>query len=145
MYVRWVVRGHKNSEIANVNFHDAYLVESFRDENGSPRQRTISYLGNIRQIDDEFPTIEREIFLLRAELILDSLDEVSPNDKRQVMSNLHDRVQPVNADEVMLGFANTLRWYCRWWISNGKMPTEDELMTQIRLAQDTVNQILLDD
>lgn len=145
MYVRWVIRGHKNAEVANVTFHDAYLVESFRDENSSPRQRTISYLGNIRQIDDEFPTIERELFLLRAELILDSLPEVSPEDKRQVMGNLAERVPPLNTDEVMLGFANNLRWYCRWWLTNGKMPTEDELLAQIRHAQETVNQILLDE
>jgi predicted MarR family transcription regulator len=59
MYVRWVVRKHKNASVADTSFHDAYLVESYRDENGNPRQRTICYLGNIRQIAGEFPAIER--------------------------------------------------------------------------------------
>ena len=77
MYIRWIVRRHKNASTANVVFHDAYLVESFRDLRETPRQRMVCYLGNIRQIDDEFPAIERELFLLRAERILASTPGVS--------------------------------------------------------------------
>ena len=142
MFVRWVVRKHKNADIANVTFHDAYLMESFRNEDGKPRQRTVTYLGNIRQIDEQFPTIERELFLLRAENILATTPEVSPTDAKQAIRQLQERVQPLDADEVMVGFQNTLRWYTTWWRENGKTPVNATLRTQIESVVETLNQLL---
>lgn len=138
MFIRWIVRGHKNAEAADVAFHDAYLVESYRDLDGEPRQRTVSYLGNIRQIGGEFPGIERELFLLRAELILNSLDEVSPAEGEQILCQLHQKVPPLNAAEVMVGFQNTLRWYCRWWQENGQQPSQADLLGMIEQAQSSL-------
>ncbi|MGJ3241026.1 MAG: hypothetical protein ACFE0Q_20115 [Anaerolineae bacterium] len=145
MFVRWIVRRHKNEEVANVTFHDAYLIESYRNENGDPRQRTISYLGNIREIDGEFPSIERELFLLRASHILASLPNVSQEDQRQAITQLQERVPPLDTDEVMIGFKNTLRWYVQWWQDNGKMPSEQVLLNMIRFAQETSDDLLLDE
>ena len=96
VYIRWVVRKHKNASVADMTFHDAYLVESFRDEVGNPRQRTISYLGNIREIGDEFPTIERELFMLRAERILSSLPELNGDERNEVLDLLRQRVLPLS-------------------------------------------------
>lgn len=135
MFIRWIVRGHKNAQVANMTFHDAYLVESFRDEAGSPRQRTIAYLGNIRQIGEEFPGIERELFLLRAEVILDSIPEVSDLDRRDALGQLHEKVPPLNADQIKVGFYNTLRWYFRWWHENGGMPSQEEILNMLEDAR----------
>ena len=131
MYIRWVKRGHKNNLVADVIFHDAYLVESYRNDGGKPRQRTISYLGNIRQIGDDFPIIERELFLLRAEYALQSLPELSPVDCEQLLEQLHLKVAPLTRDEMMEGFRNTLRWYYRWWKKRGEAPTREELRALI--------------
>lgn len=144
MFVRWVVRGHKNSKIANVVFHDAYLVESYRNDEGEPRQRTISYLGNVRQIGEEFPSIERELFLLRAEHILSSIDELSPADRDQTMEQLQKRIQPLDEDEMMIGFKNTMRWYYRWWQENGGMPTDEQILNWLKFAKDTTDQMQMD-
>lgn len=141
MFVRWIVRGHKNSNVADVTFHDAYLMESYRDENGSPRQRTVSYLGNIRQLGEVFPGIERELFLLRAELILSSVPTMSPDECDQILKQLHEKVPPMTPDEVMLGFRNTLRWYFRWWHDNGGTPSDAELMRFIEEARTTADQL----
>lgn len=144
MFIRWIVREHKNADVADVAFHDAYLVESYRDEQGSPRQRTISYLGNIRQIGEDFPGIERELFLLRAELILQSLPDVSPQDCKQVLCQLHQKVPPLTADEVMVGFQNTLRWYYQWWHTNGeRAPTRRELLRLVERAQERPDSALI--
>ncbi|MEM9954150.1 MAG: hypothetical protein AAF846_21245 [Chloroflexota bacterium] len=145
MFIRWIVRKHKNSEVANVNFHDAYLVESYRDENGSPRQRTISYLGNIREMDGEFPIIERELFLLRASHILSTLPNLSAADETDVVEQLQRRVPPLETQEVLEGFRNTLRWYCQWWQDNGGMPSEETLLEHIQIAQRTASDLVLDE
>lgn len=113
--------------MADVTFHDAYLVESYRDENGQPRQRTISYLGNIRQIGDEFPGIERELFLLRAELILNNIPTLSDADRADTMKQLAEKVPPLDHNEVKLAFENNLRWYFRWWAENGGAPSREEV------------------
>lgn len=131
MYIRWVVRKHKNAEIAAVTFHDAYLVESFRDDENNPRQRTICYLGNIRQIGDEFPMIERELFLLRADRILASVPEVTEREYPQVLAQLRQKVPALTCDEVRLAFANNLNWYRQWWVQNGGAPSRDELLAML--------------
>jgi hypothetical protein len=132
MYVRWVVRRHKNVAVANTSFHDAYLVESYRDERGNPRQRTICYLGNVRQIEDTFPAIERELFLLRAERILYSLEQLSEDDRQHIMESLQQKVHPLTPPEVMNAFTENLRWYRRWWREQGDGPSEEELLQMVR-------------
>jgi hypothetical protein len=134
VFIRWIVRGHKNDDVADVTFHDAYLVESFRDDEGQPRQRTISYLGNIRQIGATFPGIERELFLLRAELILQSLPTLSDADRQDVLKQLQQKVPPLNADEVLEAFRGNLQWYFRWWAENGGAPSSEAVLEMIKQA-----------
>lgn len=141
MYIRWVVRRHKNAEIANTNFHDAYLVESYRDERGQPRQRTIAYLGNIRQIAGEFPTIERELFLLRADRILESLPELTETERQEVRDALRRKVPPLNRDEVILGFTANLNWYRQWWEQNGNPLSDEEVLSIVRATRGKVGPI----
>lgn len=141
MYVRWVVRRHKNEATANVVFYDSYLVESFRDERNSPRQRTLCYLGNIRQIDGKFPTIERELFLLRAEQILANVPAVAPEAREHVMQLLRRKVPPLTHAEVHAAFANHLRWYYHWRRLNGDAPSREELLRQIEGAAEGVGPV----
>lgn len=135
MYIRWVVRRHKNASIADTSFFDAYLVESYRDQRGSPRQRTICYLGNIRQIGGRFPTIERELFLLRAERILLSVEQLSQHDRAEAIAALRQKVPPLTPDEVAVAFAENLRWYRRWWEQNGDELSDEELLRIIQSAR----------
>jgi hypothetical protein len=141
MYVRWIVRRHKNANIADTSFFDAYLVESYRDQKGAPRQRTVCYLGNIRQIGDQFPTIEREIFLLRAERILESIEELSDSDRQEVIGDLRQRVPPLSHDEVIWAFTENLRWYKLWWEEHGGGPSDQELLRIIQSARGRVGPI----
>ncbi|MBX0326162.1 hypothetical protein K2Z83_00440 [Oscillochloris sp. ZM17-4] len=141
MYVRWIVRRHKNANIADTSFFDAYLVESYRDQKGAPRQRTICYLGNIRQIGDQFPTIEREIFLLRAERILESIEELSDSDRQEVMVDLRHRVPPLSNEEVIWAFTENLRWYRIWWEEHGGGPNDEELLRIVQAARGRVGPI----
>lgn len=136
MYVRWIVRHHKNVAIANTSFHDAYLIESYRDTHGSPRQRTVCYLGNIRQIGGEFPAIERELFLLRAERILESVDELKPGHRDTIRKMLHQKVPPLTPPEVLTAFTENLRWYRRWWHEHGGAPSEEDLLRLVRETRD---------
>lgn len=129
MYVRWVVRKHKNEAVADVTFHDAYLVESYRDEQNNPRQRTICYLGNIRQIGDTFPTIERELFFLRAERILVSTPDIGAAEREQILLLLRQKVPELTPEEVLLAFRANLRWYYQWWRERGaSAPARAELL-----------------
>jgi hypothetical protein len=128
MFIRWIVRGHRNADIADVTFHDAYLVESYRDSDGQPRQNTVAYLGNIRQIGDEFPAIERELFLMRARIIMQSTPKLSEADIDHALKQLQEKIPPLTADEVRIGFENSLLWYYHWWRENGGQPTRDELI-----------------
>ncbi len=131
MYVRWVVRKHKNASVADTSFHDAYLVESYRDEAGRPRQRTVCYLGNIRQIAGEFPAIERELFFLRAERIMAATDEVTPCECEETLEMLRQKVPPLTAQEVLHAFTENLRWYRRWWEQNGGGPSDEEIVRMV--------------
>jgi hypothetical protein len=141
MYIRWVVRRHKNATVADTSFYDAYLVESYREPRGTPRQRTICYLGNIRKIGDSFPTIERELFLLRAERILDSVAEVGAADREEAMTALRQKVPPLSRDEVLRAFTENLRWYRRWWEQHGGGPSDDELLAIVQLARGRVGPV----
>ncbi len=135
MYVRWVVRRHKNASIADTSFYDAYLVESYREPGSAPRQRTICYLGNIRQIGDTFPSIERELFLLRAERILASINDLTENDRLDALDALRQKVPPLTDAEVMNAFVENLRWYRRFWEQRGVGPSDAELLEIIRSAR----------
>lgn len=141
MFIRWVIRKHKNATVADMTFHDAYLVESYRDEVGNPRQRTVCYLGNIRQIGDQFPTIERELFFLRAERILSSMPEISGPDRDQVLILLRDKVPPLNEQEVLDAFRNNLRWYFRYWQARGEQLSPEDLLQLIASADETIGPV----
>lgn len=144
MFVRWIVRGHKNSEIVDVTFHDAYLVESYRDDEGQPRQRTISYLGNIRQIGDTFPGIERELFMLRADMILRSIPRLSDMDRKEVLLLLQKKVPPMTGQEVNQAFRSNLQWYFQWWQENGGAPSQEQVRKMIADAADRSGSVSLE-
>jgi len=141
MYVRWVVRKHKNAATANVVFYDAYLVQSYRDDRNTPRQQMLCYLGNIRQIDGTFPTIERELFLLRAERILASTSDIASTDRELVLDLLRQKVPALTPDEVMVAFHNNVRWYYRWCRDHGGAPTRDELLRMIDRAAENIGPV----
>jgi len=130
MYIRWVIRKHKNLQAAYVTFHDAYLVESFRDDKGTPRQRILNYLGNLRQFGDSFPLMERELFLLRARMILESMAELSREDQDHVLNQLYVKVPPLSYAEVEHAFYQNLHWYRQWCHQENKpLPTPDEIQS----------------
>jgi hypothetical protein len=141
MYIRWVVRRHKNEATANVVFYDAYLVESTRDERNSPRQHTRCYLGNIRQIDGVFPTIERELFLFRADRILASTPDIPPEERAAVLEQLRRKVPALTPGEVDVAFRNHLRWYYHWRRGHGRAPSRQELLELIDAAAEHVGPI----
>ena len=131
MFIRCLQRGHNNCTIPDRSFHDAYVVESYRIDVGKPRQRNIAYLGNVRQIGDAFPGIERELFLLRADSVLEEIPNVSPAERVELMQQLHRRVPPLSTEEMILGFRNTLSWYIDWWRKRGDAPSNDEIRALI--------------
>ena len=127
MYIRWFVRHHKNADTANVSFFDAYLVESYRDDAGQPRQRTICYLGNIRQIDDNFPALEREIFFIRAERIIAGMSSLSSDERQSVSAMLRQKVPDLNPQEVETAVRNNIRWYRKWRQQRGLPISQAEI------------------
>lgn len=136
MYIRWVVRKHKNLYAAHVVFHDAYLVESFRDDRDTLRQRILNYLGNIRQFGDIFPFLERELFLLRAQSILEEMPEISHNDQTHIMNQLHAKIPPLTFSEVEHAFHQNLHWYRQWCNNANKpLPTTDEIRRILEIAE----------
>lgn len=132
MYIRWVVRSHKNAAVANTTFHDAYLVESYRDEQSNPRQRTICYLGNIRQINQEFPPVERELFLLRADRILASVADLTAIERSDVLDMLQQKVEPLTLGEIRIALIENIRWYRRSVEAHGYTPSEADLLDIVR-------------
>ncbi len=134
MYIRWIVRKHKNTATANVAFHDAYLVESYRNDRDAPRQRTICYLGNIRQIDDGFPALEREIFFLRAERIIASTPDIPPDERELIADLLREKIPPLTETEVMIAFRNNIRWFLAWYRLRDRAIEPAELL---RMAEDS--------
>lgn len=128
MYINWVVRKHDNPRAAHVAFYDAYLMESFRDDDGIPRHRLLNYLGNIRQVGDSFPAIERELFLRTAYTVLQHITELSAADRDDILQQLHLKVPPLTWEEVELGFRQNLSWYGQWCDqAQQPLPTRDKL------------------
>jgi len=136
LYIRWITRKHKSTHASEMTFHDAYLVESYRDEKGMPRQRTISYLGNIREIAGEFPNVERELFLIRAKGILQNIEELSLEDYEHVLDHIHRHVPPLTQNEIIFAFQQNLRWFYEWCEKNNThAPSADELHRLIESAK----------
>lgn len=128
MYIRWITRKHKSAYASDMSFHDAYLVESYRDETGRPSQRTIGYLGNIREIGGEFPNIERELFLIRAQSILQNMEDISIEEHDHILEHIHRRVTPLTQDEVINAFYQNIQWFYTWCEKNQvHAPSADEL------------------
>lgn len=134
MYIRWVVRKHKNAAVADVTFYDAYLVESYRDERDTPRQRMVAYLGNIREIGGCFPAIERGVFFLRAERILAGMPALHGDERQEIMALLRQKVPQLTDDEVHEAFRNNVRWYFQWRRSSGRAPSSEELLRMVEEA-----------
>jgi len=127
MYVKWVVRRHKNEELANINFYDAYLVQSYKNSAGDPRQRTIAYLGNLRQINGVFPVIERALFYIRME---DALGQTLPADiltedeRAKLYSGLSAVAAPPSEDEIRQGAELNNIWHSRYWQARALKPSD---------------------
>jgi hypothetical protein len=134
VFIRWITRGHKSPHATKVTFHDAYLVESYRNENGQPRQRIITYLGNIREIGGTLPGIERELFLLRAVRALSTVPNLTEEEREHLTTQLHRRVPPLSRDEVIEGFRNTIHWYHHWLHEHGGAPSQEEILALIEAA-----------
>jgi hypothetical protein len=141
MYIRWVIRRHKNASTADIVFHDAYLVESYRDERGTPRQRMICYLGNIRQIDGEFLMIERELFVLRAKRILETSPTVPVEEHKPAVRLLRQKFPILTEDEVEAAFHTNLCWYAGWWREHGRALTHEELLKLIEGATSSIDKL----
>jgi hypothetical protein len=127
MYVKWVIRRHKNEELANIVFYDAYLVQSYKNEVGEPRQRTIAYLGNLRQIDNSFPVIERALFYIRMEdnLVRNVPPEMLTDDERQKLYNGLATVAPAPTEtEIRESTQINNRWYDGYWKARALKPAD---------------------
>jgi hypothetical protein len=127
MYIRWVTRRHKSALSAHIVFHDAYLVESYRDERGTPRQRTICYLGNVRQIDGNVPHVESELFLLRALQTLHRTAAVVPIDIELILDDLRQHLPTLTPEAARNALAAQLHWFYQWWLHNGTSQPADEI------------------
>jgi hypothetical protein len=132
MFIRWIERRHKQEASAGTVFVDAYLTAAYRDQRGRPRNRTVCYLGNIRRIDGEFPLIERELFLTRAERILGSIADLDGDDVNAARQALHRTVAPLTAPEAERAFIANLQWYRRWMRQQGLNLDEATLTRLLR-------------
>jgi hypothetical protein len=127
MYVKWVVRRHKNEELANINFYDAYLVQSYKNSAGDPRQRTIAYLGNLRQINGLFPVIERALFYIRMEDALGqtlSPDILTEDERAKLYAGLSAVASPPSEEEIRQGAELNNIWHSRYWQARALKPSD---------------------
>jgi hypothetical protein len=136
MFIRWIERRHKQEASAGTVFLDAYLTEAYRDQRGRPRNRTVCYLGNIRRIDGDFPLIERELFLTRAERILHSIPDIDSAAVDAARSALHRTVAPLTAPEAERAFVANLQWYRRWMRTQGLGLDEATLTRLLRASRE---------
>lgn len=127
MYVKWVVRKHKNEELANIVFYDAYLVQSYKNEAGDPRQRTIAYLGNLRQIDGQFPVIERALFYVRME---DTMarhlpsNRLSEEERQKLYAGLATVAPAPSDEEIRHSELLNQRWHNNYWRARELKPAD---------------------
>lgn len=125
MYVKWVIRRHKNEELANITFYDAYLVQSYKNEEGEPRQRTLAYLGNLRQIDGIFPVIERALFYIRMEENLyHNLPSgvLNEEERNKLYNGLSAVAPPPTAEEIERGQVWNNSWHSVFWKERAAKP-----------------------
>lgn len=127
MYIRWVVRRHKSALSAWMVFHDAYLVESYRDRDGNPRQHTICYLGNVREIDGAIPHVESEIFIQRARQILQAAAARVVVDSEAVVAELQRHLPALTPDAALHTFNSQVSWFYDWWSQHGSSMPEEEI------------------
>jgi hypothetical protein len=140
VYIRWIVRKHKNTQALHMKFHDAYLTYSYRNRHGKPRQHTVAYLGSLREINDKFPAIERELFLLRAGQILNSLPDLPIGEHESIWRLLQKVAHPLSRQEVTEAFHQNLRWYLQTCQIHGYLiPTANEINQLIEEIQNTQN------
>lgn len=143
MFIRWIVRKHKNEYASHITFHDAYLVESYRDKKGDPRQRTISYLGNLRQIDNEFPIIERKLFLSQVSFVLQRMPELSAQQRERIFEQLHQTVPPLTKEEMLFILRQNLHLYGQWFHPNGhELPSPEEIHHLIQNSNQPVEPLV---
>jgi hypothetical protein len=135
MYIRWITRRHKSSLSAQTVFHDAYLVESYRDERDRPRQRTLCYLGNLRQIEGEVPLIESELFLTRATQALHCCAVTTPIDVQAILEDLRRSLPALTPDAARGVFMKQLSWFHQWWRDHGDSDADHEVQ---RIVEDLV-------
>lgn len=138
MYIRWVVRRHKSAASASIAFHDAYLVESQRDEHGKPRQRVLGYLGNLRQIDGAVPHVESELFLHRAAQILGELAATVPLDVEAVLDELRRQLPALSPEAARRAFAAQVHWFYDWWTRHETSRPDEEIL---RVVYDVVGDV----
>ncbi|HEX2913621.1 MAG TPA: hypothetical protein VH186_22650 [Chloroflexia bacterium] len=127
MYVKWVVRKHKNEELANIVFYDAYLVQSYKNEAGDPRQRTIAYLGNLRQIDGQFPVIERALFYIRMEDGISRnvpAETLTEEERQKLYAGLATVAPAPTEQEIRHSEMLNQHWHQGFWRARALRPTD---------------------
>ncbi len=127
MYVKWVVRRHKNEELANIVFYDAYLVQSYKNEAGEPRQRTMAYLGNLRQIDGQFPVIERALFYIRMEDTMTRnlpAEMLNDEERQKLYAGLATVAPAPSEEEIRLSEFLNRRWHSNYWYARSLKPAD---------------------
>jgi|GEM_PF-502451 len=135
MYIRWLERRHKAEASANIVFQDAYLVESYRNAEGQPRQRVICYLGNLRKIDGTIPLIECELFLHRARHALAQAAAPEQLDIDHVMDLLHQQLPWFSEEDVAELLRMQVTVFCEWWERHGQGCPYEELNRIVHTLQ----------
>ncbi|NWJ44667.1 MAG: hypothetical protein HXX08_02195 [Chloroflexi bacterium] len=126
MYVKWVIRRHKNEDLAKITFYDAYLVQSYKNGAGEPRQRTIAYLGNLRLINGSFPVIERALFYTRMEEYL--RHEVPPElfteeERIKLYTGLAEVAPAPTEEEIQQGSEIHAVWHANYFQAHSLSPS----------------------
>ena len=100
MFVRWKKRGRKGRWWDQGETYSlyAYLVESYRDDSGKPKQRHLAYLGRIRN-DQKLTYWIVEEFWKSAD---SRLDEVGlSGDQRELIEKKLEEAVPRPSEELM--------------------------------------------
>ena len=86
-------------------------------------------------------TAKYVLFLLRAERILESVGELSAQDRELAMDALRQKVPPLSREEVLWAFTENLRWYRRWWEQHNEGPSDEELLRIVQLARGRIGPV----